>query len=586
MRWHVGYWLLGALLVLVGVLLPREWYDTIPKREGLPLPPIKGVTLFQISLVVEGLALFWLSLKRWTFIRLDESERLPVVAADKEREATHPGNCLWFLIAITALAFFLRVLRINSDLWLDEITPILNYGPMSILQVIGAYLSSNNHLLNTLLVKLTVTWFGETEWAIRLPAVIFGTASIPAIYWVARLLRLSRWASLSAALLLAVSYHHIFFSQNARGYAGYLLFSLLASGLLVKGLQEDRGRIWGLYILTMFLNLASLLNSGFVFASHVLVGGVWSYRVHRSGTSPAPLLRRLAAIFVVTAFLAFQLYAIALPQIYVFLTTSYIGPASGYAPFSGEFLRELLRGISAGFRTGLLFGAVPLLLLTGAGLVMLFRRQWSLTTALTMPVVLTAVFLIAQGLTFIPRFFLLALPLTILGVAQGIYTFAEVVGSKLGRTTDVFVSRFAAALVLVVIGVSLASLPDYYSVPKQPYRASIQYLQSERKASEIVIVIDIAEKGYRFYGTRYGLREDKDTFFVRSVEALDNALSSHNKKRSFLVTTFHRSLRIRNPDLIARIEKDWTRARTFPATIGDGQITVWKSNIQPNNLGS
>ncbi len=72
-------------------------------------------------------------------------------------------------------------------------------------------------------MKLCVAIFGAQEWAIRLPSVIFGTATIPAIYWVSRQ-ALSRRASLCVALLLAVSYHHIFFSQNARGYTAYVFW--------------------------------------------------------------------------------------------------------------------------------------------------------------------------------------------------------------------------------------------------------------------------------------------------------------------------------------------------------------------------
>ena len=44
-----------SALALVGCLAPRDWYDAIPRSADLPDPPIKGVTLLQISLVIEGL---------------------------------------------------------------------------------------------------------------------------------------------------------------------------------------------------------------------------------------------------------------------------------------------------------------------------------------------------------------------------------------------------------------------------------------------------------------------------------------------------------------------------------------------------
>jgi 4-amino-4-deoxy-L-arabinose transferase-like glycosyltransferase len=161
------------------------------------------------------------------------------------------------LAAIIALAAVLRCISLGSDLWIDEITTIVDYRNMPTMQVIGSYLRSNNHLLNTLLMKAAIAVFGEHEWSARLPAMLFGVATIPVIYWVARL-AMSRLASLGAALLLALSYHHIFFSQNARGYTAYLFFALLSTGALARGLQRDEMRQWALYVVSVVLGFASL----------------------------------------------------------------------------------------------------------------------------------------------------------------------------------------------------------------------------------------------------------------------------------------------------------------------------------------
>ena len=46
------YWVGGCLLVLLGVLFPRAWYDTLPTNPEVQLPPLRGVTLLQAVLVV------------------------------------------------------------------------------------------------------------------------------------------------------------------------------------------------------------------------------------------------------------------------------------------------------------------------------------------------------------------------------------------------------------------------------------------------------------------------------------------------------------------------------------------------------
>lgn len=331
MNWRKTFLILGMIFILMGVFLPRDWYDAVPKSEAdltwlklpddfastqiLPPAPVKGVTLLQISFVIEGLAFLWFGLKRRTYTRLSDDQRL--FATTGENKIDFGFTSFWLITAITVLGLALRLFRLDSELWLDEITTIFFYSPMPTLHVLTGFVSANNHLLNTLLMKLAIAFFGEQEWAVRLPAAIFGAATIPILYWVSRLM-LSYRSSICAALLLAVSYHHIFFSQNVRGYSMQLFFTTLSCGLFVKGLQEDRLRIWILYVAAMFFNMASLLNSSFVVAAHILIGAAALIIIKRRGDSPYPLLYRLTAVFGVIGFLVFQLYATFIPQAYVY----------------------------------------------------------------------------------------------------------------------------------------------------------------------------------------------------------------------------------------------------------------------------
>ena len=257
------------------------------------------------------------------------------------------------LVGISLLGAVLRLWRLDNGLWLDEISPILVYSKAPVLEVVFNYASSNNHLLNTLLVKLTVALFGEQDWAIRLPATGFGILTVPLLYWVARA-ALSAPASLGAALLLAVSYHHVFFSQNARGYAAYLFFSLLATGLYARALCRDRLRTWALYVIALVLDLASLLTAAFVLAAHALVGVVAILVVWRRGGPVTPLARRLFVVFACVGLVVFQLYAAAIPPAYMYMKAVYTTPAAGFALLSGEFLVEVLRGLAAGYGTAII----------------------------------------------------------------------------------------------------------------------------------------------------------------------------------------------------------------------------------------
>ena len=129
----------GFGLIALGIAMPRGWYDTLPVlRAGLPAPPIRGVTLLQLSLVLDGLALLWFSWRRSSFAsiaphgllarRADEGDATDDVSAPAAR---------WWLIVITVLALALRLWHLNSGLWLDEITPLLDYSGMRAYQVVA-----------------------------------------------------------------------------------------------------------------------------------------------------------------------------------------------------------------------------------------------------------------------------------------------------------------------------------------------------------------------------------------------------------------------------------------------------------------
>lgn len=563
-------WVLACVFVATGVFLPQGWYDTLPRPSHMPPETIKGVTLLRLSFVFEGLAFAWLALSRWRFTRLREAERL-APAAEKAETFGLPA-AYWALAAITAVATILRFLRINADLWNDEIYSLKYYAKLPLWQVAATNLDAPNHLLNTVLVNISMALFGQQEWAIRLPAVIFGIATVVVTYWVGRFV-LSRQGALGAALLLSVSYHHIWFSQNARGYSPYLFFSLLASGLFVKGLQEDRRSIWALYVMAMLFNFASLFSAGYVLGAHVMVGALALLLLRRRGRPSVNLLKRLALVFGVLGLLVFQLYAAMLPQIR-FLMRVYSAPAMGYAPFSSAMLGELARSLSAAFGPAVLGALIPLVAVGLIGFVAMFRRQWTMTLALSLPEVLTVALAGVQGQVVPPRLLLLALPAAILATVSGIFRLSELATRAL--KVRIAASQVATALVIVLSLGSLASLLSYYAVPKQPFRATIQYVQERRKTGGIILVMWLAGLGFEYYGPRYGLVEGRDYFIVQTSGDVDTILSSHPGAASFFVTTLPRLMHIAAPDLEARVTRSWTRVRRFRGTLGGGDITIWE----------
>lgn len=558
-------------VAVIAWLLPPAWYDTLPRQTELPPVPINGVNLLRAVLACQAVMLALAALFGWRFERLPEASRLvghnDRVAPD-DITSRQAGVAL---ALITLLALALRIYRADADLWLDEVTPILDYAALSVPQVIGTYYRSNNHLLNTILLKGAIALFGEHEWSVRLPAMLFGVAGVPMLYWCSRLV-LSRRAALGAALLLAVSYHHIFFSQNARGYSAYLCLALLSTRALIDGLRDDRPRSWLLFIGATVLGVASLLNTAFVVAAQGLVALVVAWRVAHFGGAALPLVRRILAVFAIVAFLCAQLYAIALPEVYVVITNVYRTQSTGFVFFSAEFAREVARGITDGFGTGALVAAVPFLLVAGAGFIALVRRSWLLAFALMLPGALTATFLLARGLTFSPRFFLLWLPLAVITAVVAIDAASDVM-TRVSRTPLRATTRVTGAVAVLAL-LSAASLKRYYAIPKQPYRAALAYVEQQRRPEDLVLLVYLAELGSQYYVERMQLPLSQYRP-VRTVPALDSLLANRGPAHTWLVVTFERALRMDLPELDARLRAGWVEQTKFAGTVGDGGVGVW-----------
>jgi uncharacterized membrane protein len=494
------------------------------------------------------------------------------VATDERR------TCGWLLAAVTLLGLGLRVWHLNSDLWLDEISPLVDYRDVSAWQVVTTHTGFYSHLLNTLLVKASVGVFGEQAWAVRLPAMLWGTATIPVFYRVARL-ALSRRASLTAALLLALSYHHIFFSQSARGYSAYVFLSLVSSGLLVKVLGGGAPRIAGAYVMASALNLAALLIGGVVVAAHGLISAISVFLKRRQGVLEAVLVKRLLLMFALTALLGGVMYAAVLPTMLAMVRPVYADPASGFAPLSLSLLVELVRGVAAGLGP-VVWGVVPAVALAFVGYLSLLRRQWILTLSLTIPVLLQALIFGSMGLTFYPRLFILGLPLALLVAVHTVTLAAAYLTRVLGRGDDVAWGLRMAGVVLLCAA-SIAILPGYYASPKQPYRASLDYVEAVRQPEALVIAIHYAEGGVRYHVARAHPDAEPHYHYVRTDAALDALVAESSGRPIWLVTTFARALRLGEPELDGRIRRDWEIDRTFRGTVGDGDISIWRPRASP-----
>lgn len=138
-----------------------------------------------------------------------------------------------FLLMVTALALFLRFYSLTGQsLWVDEIMSWASIRP-------GAGLHFAEQIRDAIQgpLYLAITWpllrLQDSAFMLRLPSAVAGVLTVPLFALTAERLFGGRTARL-AGILLAVSPFHVWYSQEGRGYALLILFSVAMGYLLLR----------------------------------------------------------------------------------------------------------------------------------------------------------------------------------------------------------------------------------------------------------------------------------------------------------------------------------------------------------------
>ncbi len=207
--------------------------------------------------------------------------------------------------AILIAAVAVRVAFLDVPMRYDEATTYNNFVSKPLYVALANYATPNNHLLNTLLAKVSVALLGNEPWAIRLPALVAGIAIVPATFALTRVLY-GRVAALLGAALVAASSTLVEYSTNARGYTLVALATVLAFLAAARALERDSLGAWAVVAVAGALGLYAVpimvypLGGALVW---ILVSG-WL-----AGRPVRPLLIRLGGTALVAAVLALVLYA-------------------------------------------------------------------------------------------------------------------------------------------------------------------------------------------------------------------------------------------------------------------------------------
>jgi hypothetical protein len=541
----------GGMVILLALVIsgPTLVHFLIARPDERLEELLFGITLFKYSLAAFGIFLIAVGrLSIWQVMSRGD---------DRVIHSRHSSLTVICVMAVLTGAAVLRFYRLESGLWHDEILMYVNYARLPFGEIVSTYSDQNQHFLYSLLAHASIMLFGDSAWSLRLPSALFGVASIWALYLFGRQVTTPR-ESLLACALVTFSYHHVWFSQNARGYIGLLFWTLLASWLLLRAQREERPHLWLLFGVAAALGVYTNTAMLFVILGHFVIylWGLWT----RNGRWPGPWAGLFLG-FCFAGFLTLLLHALVLPQMMAGVEESTVPAWKNPLWAVLEFMKAMKIGFAG------IIAAVGALLVFGVGLWSFGRTESSVVLLMILPATACATVVIGVGYHVWPRLFFFTFGFATLIVIRGAMLLGEK-ASRLLKTSPANAYRIGTAFAVGLIIASALSLPRAY-VPKQDFVAALNFVEATKEPGDTVTMVGLISFTYKnFYG-----RDWKQVETLNDLESI-RARSKH----TWLLYTFPTHVSAVYPEIMHAVKRDFQTIKEFPGTIGDGVIFVSRSN--------
>lgn len=461
-----------------------------------------------------------------------------------------PRRTGYLLATITGFAALLRLSTLSSkSMWIDEGLTALCAQSFAI-----AFDQCWNVGVNSPgTIFLTVLPYGwwTNDFGLRLVPALFGVASVPALFFLAR-----RWSDdaggLGAALLLALSPLHLHHSQDARAYS-VMIFCSIVSTLALDNLyrvwqqSQPRARLlpWAAaFVLTTLLNLYNQYLVILLVAAHLLWLATVVLLPSTRERARAALAAGLMLLAVTIGFapwvspvllLANEAWVKApLTRTSLKKSSARNMPGDAASRIEAEVvLKETFVRLTTQWTQGMVpppGDSRPVWLLffalAAVGGVALFRRD-RLSAAL-------AAFILFSGLSYVA---VAAVPLMVYAkvylyvrhIAFAYPIFVAFQGIALGELWRK--RRWAFAVVIGLVFFALyRSLATYFTYEKQDWRSVAAYLAWNARSGDTVVV-DCADWAFLSYlqrsGFQFGYQRRQGTELVRGDTVLTYRYPNH-----------------------------------------------------------
>jgi hypothetical protein len=296
--WPRVAWACGALLALA----VTEWVvwtsaETVSISVTATTMGTGLLSGLAVTLVAQTLALlgFGFLTRRW---------KLPAVCGRLSSKSAE----LWLVLTVTAVGLVVRCAALQEvpfGLWFDtaengnQAVRMLHdpgYRPVFIAE------ATQLPALFVYFDAIAVNWLGQDALAVRLPSALFGAATVPAVWWLGRVLG-GPALGIVAAFALATSRWHIDFSRLAIAsiVAPFALAVALAATIEALRATSPRRRIVFSALLGMAISLGVWSYPASALIVPAVAAGTAGWVVHGGRTLLSRRLKRSAAVLLVGA---------------------------------------------------------------------------------------------------------------------------------------------------------------------------------------------------------------------------------------------------------------------------------------------
>ncbi len=398
------------------------------------------------------------------------------------------------------------------------------------------------------------------EFALRFLPAVLGWLAVPLTFWAFRPLSGSRRAA-AAALLVAASSWHVYWSQNARFYTMAQSVSLVGAGLLVRGLWGRRRALSALGFVVAAA--ASSLHPSAGLLLPALALAPFLVRLAR-GARPLPDMRAAAALLVLLALVLLVRFDWARTTLANYLRQK---PQSSPAHFL----------LTTGFYVTPLLGAAAL---AGAILALARRDAFHVFAAIVAVLVLAA----GLGMSLVARISAQYVFVVLPWIA--LLACVPLADSRDGAQADAIPhSALAGGMRAAWLGLlllpALATTGLYFTVrqgERPQWREAYEYVWNQRQEGDLVLGMEATVGEYYLNPLATELRHPLHVAWLDSFRAHEPARWAGHARRTWYILNPEQLLDWYPEDAAAMrrfLAEECRLVKCYPLYVESRDLSVW-----------